>query len=315
MTRRKSIPSGLTDRAFTVVDARELGVRRGQLAHDDFAHPFHGVYSEGLDDYALTDRCLSLLPAMNEYQGFSHGTGARRWAIPLPRFYSHEESLHVMTWGGHAPMRRSGVVGWESAAAPRILSSEGLPLAKPADVWGQLAVAGSTGERMPLTPEWLVAVGDFLVTGGRDDEGNRMAPLCTLAELKAVARERRGHRGAKALDWAVSRIRTGVDSPKETELRLGLVANGLPEPETQFAVLTASGWRHADLGYPAERLLLEYQGDEHRTSRERWLQDLTRTQEFQDAGFRVIAVGSEDLAQGCRALSIRVRKALFSRHP
>lgn len=312
MPRRNVILPALADRAFSIAEARLLGVGRGQLRHDYFAHPFHGVYSEGLDDYALKDRCLSLLPAMNEHQAYSHGTAARRWTIPLPRFYAHTEPLHVMTRGDHAPMRRAGVVGWETAENTRILYSEGLPLAAPANVWTQLAVAGSTGERMPLTPEWLVAVGDFLVTGGRDADGRRLPPLCTPRELAAAARLRRGRRGAKALEWALSRIRSGADSPKESELRLGLVAQGLPEPETQFAVHTASGVRHADLGYRAERLLIEYQGDDHRVSRKRWLEDLTRTQLFEEAGFRVISVGDHDLAGDCRDLAARIRKLLRS---
>ena len=64
-----------------------------------------------------------------------------------------------------------------------------------------------------------------------------------------------------------------VDSPRESLLRLILVAGGLPEPEVQFAVRTAQGIRHADLGYRDARLLIEYHGDDHRTSRKRWLED------------------------------------------
>ncbi|WP_409048564.1 hypothetical protein AB2L57_08385 [Microbacterium sp. HA-8] len=66
---------------------------------------------------------------------------------------------------------------------------------------------------------------------------------------------------------------------------------------------------HADLGYPRERLLFEYQGDEHRTSRRRWLRDLTRRQLFEDAGYRVIEVGADDVDDPAPLVG-RVRRAL-----
>ena len=103
-----------------------------------------------------------------------------------------------------------------------------------------------------------------------------------------------------------------VDSPRESLLRLILVAGGLPEPEVQFAVRTAQGIRHADLGYRDARLLIEYQGDDHRTSRKRWLEDVTRRQLFEDAGYRVIEIGAADLADEA-ALVARVRRALQGR--
>lgn len=66
-------------------------------------------------------------------------------------------------------------------------------------------------------------------------------------------------------------------------------------------------------------MLLEYQGDEHRTSRRRWLSDLTRTQLLDDAGYRTILVGDADLVPmtdgddqsplRCPALAARVRRA------
>ncbi|MEV4775168.1 DUF559 domain-containing protein [Microbacterium sp. LWH12-1.2] len=79
-----------------------------------------------------------------------------------------------------------------------------------------------------------------------------------------------------------------------------------------MAVKTAHGLRHGDLGYRAARLIIEYQGDEHRASRKRWLQDLTRIQLLEDAGYRVILVGADDLRDGARALIERIRRILAS---
>jgi very-short-patch-repair endonuclease len=101
-----------------------------------------------------------------------------------------------------------------------------------------------------------------------------------------------------------------VDSPQESIRRVALVDAGIPEPRVQVAVRTAAGVRHADLGWPEHRLLLEYQGDEHRASRRRWLDDLTRVQLLEDAGYRVILVGAADLDDDARALAARIRCAL-----
>ena len=75
-------------------------------------------------------------------------------------------------------------------------------------------------------------------------------------------------------------------------------------------VETAEGRRHADLGYPSRKLLIEYQGEEHRSSRKRWLGDLTRVQLFQDAGYEVFLIGADDVDPDCSALAARVRRAL-----
>ena len=77
--------------------------------------------------------------------------------------------------------------------------------------------------------------------------------------------------------------------------------------------MTAAGLRHADLGYPDARLLIEYHGDQHRTDRAQWLEDLTRRQLFEDAGYRVMEVGAADLTPNCHALAARVRRALDGR--
>jgi very-short-patch-repair endonuclease len=168
--------------------------------------------------------------------------------------------------------------------------------------------AFESGRKRALSAEWLVAVADYVLTGPRVD--GRRRPLCSRRQLEAALRSHRGKRGAKSLAWALDRVRSPVHSPQETRLRLGLVDQGLPEPEVQFEVQTAAGIRHADLGYREARVLLEYQGDHHRTDAKQWRTDLTRVQLFEDAGYRTILVGADDLGDGLPALASRVRRAL-----
>jgi len=222
--------------------------------------------------------------------------------MPLP---SRCSDLHVTAVAARGRIRRPGVVGWERAQEelPTFLL-QGVPVLAPADVWCQLSTL--------LSREWLVAVGDFLISGERAESGRR-PPLCQISQLVAAVERHGSRRGAKALRWALGMLRAPVDSPRESLLRLALIAGGLPEPEVQLEVNTAAGIRHGDLGYREARPLIEYQGDEHRTSRARWLKDLTRIQLLEDAGYRVMLVGSDDLRDGAQGLIARVRRALSSR--
>lgn len=256
-------------------------------------------------------RCRQLLPALGETHVFSHRTAARLWGIPLEPRYTAGEALHVLTVGGRAPLRHHGTVGWVTGRTDvgrRVL--HGLPLADPAEVWCQLALRGAVRAGETLAEAWLVAAGDHLISGQRVT-GGRTPPLATPVDLREVVDRLRGGRGAAMLSTALERLRGPVDSPRESLLRVGLVDAGLPEPRVQVPVRTSVGWRHADLGYPEHRLLIEYQGDEHRTSRARWLTDLTRVQLFQDAGYVVLLVGAADMDPDCTALAARIRRALL----
>lgn len=302
------LPAELHDSAFTRAEADRAGATRAGMRRSGAVRVFHGVYAQGLDLGDLAERCRALLPVMRSEHWFSHATAARLWGMPLPVRAASDEPLHVLAVGSRRSPRRGGVVGWQTADVELPREVLGLlPVVSPVAVWSQLAVTGSIGPGRALSREQLVAVGDSLVTPQRRPW---RAALCTVDDLARVAADRAGQRGAASLEWALRRVRAGAESPKETELRLGLVASGLPEPEVQVGVMTADGLRHADLGYRRARLLLEYQGDEHRTSRSRWLADLTRRQLFEDAGYRVIDVGAHDLEAGCRALAERVRRAL-----
>lgn len=311
MPRRAALPGELDGRSFGLQVAASLGVSRRRLQRDDVGHPFHGVYTVGVDTTDLVERCRAVAPRLDSREYFSHATAARLWGIPLPRAYDPSDAIHVTALGVDDRTRPAGLKGWRVQHDPPEVRRLGqLPVIAPADVWATLAMRGAVIARRQLFPEWLVVAGDYLVTGKRIP-GGRLPALASLAELRTAALRRAGKRGSRVLHEAIAMIRQPVDSPRETLLRLALVAHGLPEPAVQPSILTRRGTRHPDLGYLDEKVLLEYQGDEHRTSRARWLRDLTRVQEFEDAGYRVILVGADDLQPGAvGALCARVRRAL-----
>ncbi|MBO0979768.1 hypothetical protein [Microbacterium sp. SD291] len=317
MLRRNPLPDSLTPHAFRFDDAVGAGIARSRLRADDIVHAHHGVYGQRTDAENLLDRCLRLALVFDGSCAFSHLTAARLWGIPLPFRWTPEEPLHAIADAGAAPVRRPGVIGWETGDELGRTVHLGVPIMQPAEVWCQLAMPGATGtdesgRRRSLSSAWLVAVGDYLLTGPKVD-GIRV-PLCTREHLIAALARHKGKRGVRNARAAIDRMRAPVHSPRETLLRLALVDHGLPEPEVQLEVLTADGIRHGDLGYRKARLLIEYQGDHHRTDRAQWLEDLTRTQLFEDAGYRVILAGAADLEpSGIRSLAERIRRALRAR--
>lgn len=308
------LPPALAHAAFTYREAIDAGVSRRRLGHPDIRRVQHGVYARPSADDVVA-RCAELVPLLGERRWFSHLTAARLWGIPSPFPWTPGESVHVLAAAGAEPLRRPGIVGWETADPCAAVVRCGIPVMTAAATWVQLAVPGATASgrrrRGAFEVPWLVAAGDHLLTGPRAPGGR--TPLCTLDELADAVRAHRGKRGAKALAAALPLLRPGPQSPRESLLRLGLVERGLPEPTVQPPVATAAGIRHPDLGYLDGRVLLEYQGDHHRTDARQWREDLRRQQLFEDAGYRVIAVTLDDFDDGCLSLASRVRRALSGR--
>jgi hypothetical protein len=93
---------------------------------------------------------------------------------------------------------------------------------------------------------------------------------------------------------AVKLVRERVDSPRETWLRLCLVLAGLPEPECNLIIGNDHGpMGRVDLVYLAFRLIIEYEGDQHRTDRNQWNHDIDRHEDFTRDHWTLIRVTSE----------------------
>lgn len=212
-----------------------------------------------------------------------HGTSRKR------------SPVHVTALSGRKPVRR-GVVGHETWIPVEVGFVMGLPVIAAADAWCQSAAL--------LHREDLVAAGDFLLTPSR--KGAR--PITGLEQLRAAAARYGDGRGARSVRWALERVRVGPLSRPESLLRLALTAAGLPEPLVAHPVPVAGGLvLHPDLVYPQWRLVIEYEGDHHRADRRQWRDDLTRYELLQDAGWRVIRVHADDLAEGFASVIRRVR--------
>jgi len=234
-------------------------------------------------------------------QAFSHTTALTLYGVPVPDEFQHQ--VHVSVRFPRTPPRAAGTRG-HSLRVLEVSLRDALPIATPAGSWCQAAAI--------LSREDLVAAGDALVTGPRTF-GGRLPAVSTLELLGAEAARHSGSPGAGRMQWALPHVRSGAESRPESLLRLLVVSRRLPEPLIAVPIMTSIGLLHADLGYLAEKVAIEYEGDQHRTDRVRWKRDIRRREAMEDAGWRVIRVTSDDLFLDPGGLALRIRHILKSR--
>lgn len=292
MRPRVPLPEQLAGRAFRRSDAAAAGVGRDRFNCRDLQRPFRGVRSTGFDLTRTIDRCRAYAVRMPGGHAFSHLTAAELLGMPLPWASRQATALHVAAPPGQPVPRVRGVVG-HNADTSRAVTLDGLTVLPPVLVWCQLAAL--------LSPLALTAVGDYLLGGRR--------PLASVGELAAAVDEWAPRRGTAALRQALPRLRAGVDSPKETELRLLLLSFGFPEPVVNRRYHDDRGayLGRADLSWPEWRIVIEYEGDHHRTNRVTFRQDLARRERFESAGWSVIRATDDDLGIARREFENTVR--------
>jgi hypothetical protein len=298
---RIELPSSLSARPFSVAEGVRAGLGRERLRSGDLARPHHGVRSpvEAMRGDRVDDRARLFLPAMRPGWCFSHLTAL---AMPSAPARDHDAVLlHVSVPAGRGP-RRHGIVGHRGLDAGAVRRVAGLPVVDPLTAFVQ------AGPLLPL--DALVAVADALCGSWSPwPEARERSPADLETQLAAAGQVR----GASAVRRALQHVRVGVESPKETELRLLLIRSGLPEPEVNQATYDEAGryLGKPDLRFPDERVSVEYEGDEHRRDPARWRRDIRRRERFADAGWRTVRVPEADLqGRPARELIERVRRAL-----
>jgi hypothetical protein len=291
--RRQPLPPGFTDRPFSAPAARRAGVPADRLRAQDLSSPHRGVWTAAPAS-GLLGRCRELLPVMRDDEAFAHVTALALWDVPLARRFETCD-LHVATRRSRQ-IRRPGVVG-HRYPHDDTTTLHGLPVATPVSALIQAAPDLSSDE--------LVEVGDSLAGScSRHAEARGLA----VEELLAAADDARGRPGVRRLRPALHLVRPGVDSRRETMLRLLVVRAGLPEPDVNVKRFSADEayLGKPDLSWEEARLALEFQGDHHRQDRSTWRHDLRRRERFEDSGWRVVLVSDDDLS-GRPALELVAR--------
>lgn len=289
------LPSG----PFPVAAARASGIDSGHLRTAAFEAPFTGVRVPAgwADD--LRERCRALATVLDEGVAFSHGTALRLLGVEVPWTLEDDDRIHVVTSRPQdRPQReREAVVAHRSRQA-RLDTIEvgGLLVTTPAQTFVHVAV----GLRRP---DDVVVLGDALM--------RRQHCLVSRAELQHVADRTHKVKGIAQVREQVEQMRPGTDSSTETRTRLALIAANLPCPEVNGVVRAPDGSyvKRVDMLYRRRRVAIEYDGDQHRTDREQWRDDVRRRRMLEALGWVVIVVVADDLRDP-RALVARVRAAL-----
>lgn len=301
MPRRVPLPPHLVGASFRSSDEAFHGVGRKRLRSPDVGHPFTGVSSVGLDLDSTVGRCIAYAPLLRPGEAFSHATAAELYGLPLPRA-AWSVPLHVLSPPGVSRARTAGTVGHESSTAFELRSILGFPVVAPELAWCQLAAILDAGD--------LTAVGDALVTGRRN--GRSRDTAATSIERLGAAVEAWGRRRGRArLDVTLPRVRVGAESRPETLLRLLLVERGFPEPVIAHPIPVDGGATvlHPDLAYPRWRLALEYEGEHHRAVKH-WKRDITRREQIEAEGWRIVRVTSDDVFVHPDAFIARLRRVI-----
>ncbi|MFD5599642.1 endonuclease domain-containing protein [Leucobacter sp. NPDC058333] len=283
MRKLSPIPH-LTADPKTVHDLLAAGTPRWRLHAADVERPIHGVVMRQHNLPATSKLYLGLALKLHRGQFFTRRTAARMHAMPVAR--TSDDRIELGAIRPSRPLRRPQTTGHQlrPGALGRIPeTSPWLPSIP--DTWCLLAQVAGRAE--------LLAAGDWAISGvSRFDR-----PPSTRRGLVAAAARFAGTNGTELRREILPLIRVGAESPAESELRLVLADAGLPEPTIQCPVRVAGRTLHADLGYPALKIAIEYEGAYHFGSDavEQARRDITRVRAMEAAGWRVFRVTSHDL--------------------
>jgi hypothetical protein len=276
MRKRSELPRSLDRAGFTLAEARAVGVSQKRTRADDLEIPFRGVRAVAGDEREVSRLVRGYAARMPAGHFFSHTTAAQLLGIPLPQRAALDAPLHVSTVAPERAPRMTGVHGHTVSVRPDLWIVDGLAVTSPVATWCDLAIT--------LGLDDLIAAGDYLL--------GTLRPPATMIELTNAVDHRHGHRGTLRLRQALTWVRPRVESRQETRLRLLILRAGFPEPDTNVYLPLRPGRKRVrgDLVYLEYRVLLEYDGEQHRTDPAQYARDVERLDDVMADGWRVIRV-------------------------
>jgi hypothetical protein len=267
---------------FTTVGATDVGLTAAGLRGPAVRREHHGVYVESFVE-----------------PGVGTSIAAARLVLPGDALLDGVSALHALgaTVGEPRPLRFVSTHPHQ-VRRPGIRVRRVRSLPPPAEDRDCVtAVVAFLVAAQELDLVELVAAGDWLVR----------LDLTTPAGLRAAAQNHHG-RGAVLARRAATLVRERVDSVRETRLRLCLVLAGLPEPEVN-PVVTLDGRKvgRVDLLLRRWRVVLEYEGDQHRTDRRQWNTDIGRHELLAEGAVTLVRVTSQRMRHPRAVVTLVVR--------
>jgi len=201
--------------------------------------------------------------------------------VALPQTVEQWDVIHLLIEQDAERPRRAGILVHSGRRGRRVWGRFGdLPVLHPVDHWLQLAPCGEDD---------MVQVGDGFV--------RRQEPLMTIGEMSSRLQVLTGQDGCKLARRALKRVRPGTDSIYESKTRLVLINAHLPEPAVNPPVwcVAVDATYYVDMGYLAEKVAVEYDGQVHVGDRMQMEMDADRRRNLQDEGWMIISVTASRL--------------------
>lgn len=302
MQKRNDLPGDLAAAPFTFEAARASGVSRTRLRRNDVVHVGRGLYRPSDWDFELA-AAAKALSAASPGAWISHVTAARLRCQLLPPWLADSTELHLSKPRALPPVRRKGVLGHTVLALEdEIESTDGIRISTRSRTWLDLAHRLSVSD--------LVCMGDQLIRIPRVTFEDRTQPYATLEGLRTLVGRHPNLQGVVRAREALDLMRVGADSAPESLLRLAMADAGLPEPDLQLALRTGDAVSPtADLGYRRRRFAIQYDGEHHLLDAQA-LSDRRRDKAFESAGWTVLILGKNDLADDCQPAISKIKRIL-----
>lgn len=278
-------------RPFTTAQAAAAGITEAMLRGPTYRRIFRGVYVAARVRLSLLLRVEAALMLFPSGAFASHQTAGRLYRLPVP-----ESPLVHVSVGRPADRRRREGIRCHVAGHRSLRRLGTILVSAPGALFLELAGV------LPLVD--LVVLGDAMVRH----------KLLTVEELLAVCAAYEG-KHARAARRAAGYVRRDVDSAMETRLRMLIVLAGLPEPKVNVIIFAEDGSVRfrIDLSYPELRLMVEYDGEQHRLDLDQWDTDNAREDWFSRHDWRRVGVISRGIYRSPDVTIRRVHSALKDR--
>lgn len=230
---------------------------------------------------------------------YSHTTAALLHGIPVPWWLEKEATLHVALPSPARAPHASGIRGHRvSVEDIDVVALDGLRLTHPVRTWCDLAEV--------LAPPDLIAAGDFII--------HWRSPLASAFDLLEGLKRRKSRRGVRRALAALPLLNDRSESAPESILRVLLVTAGFSDPLVNHVVSDEFGEfvGRTDLILQEHKLVLEYMGDYHRTTKGQWRADMTRRSRLEAQGWIVMELNGDDLRDPVELIS-RIRSRIEQR--
>jgi len=267
------VPNELRSGPFRLQDARRAGLTWKQLQSRSFHRLGHDSYAWSVLDADPMLRLRAAIDRLPPEAVFSQRTAAWLHGLDVPPC----DPIQVTVPKECGSSYRSGLaVRRAPVPAADVVERKGMPATTILRTLLEIAEA-----RSPIEP---VVVFDMALR----------AALVTPHQLAALAADRAGLKYAKRLRRVVDLADHRSESPMESRLRTILVLSGVPRPELQVDLFDQLGNHlgRADLYYPDQRLVIEFDGATHRHS---LVEDNRRQNRILAAGYRLLRFTAADL--------------------